>query len=117
VKLDENIPVRLAETLRARGHDVHTVPQEGLAGRPDSEIWLAAQHERRFLVTQDMRFSDLRLYPPGRHWGVLVVRLRLPSRNALFHRLQSLFSTEHVEAWQGCIVVASDHKLRIRRPQ
>lgn len=31
-KVDQNLPVELAEALRAAGHDAHTVYEEGLAG-------------------------------------------------------------------------------------
>jgi predicted nuclease of predicted toxin-antitoxin system len=54
IKLDENLPVRLAPLLEDLGHDVHTLLQERLLGHPDGEIWAATQHESRFLVTQDM---------------------------------------------------------------
>ena len=37
VKLDENIPVRLAGELSTLGHDVDTVASEGLKGKPDSD--------------------------------------------------------------------------------
>jgi predicted nuclease of predicted toxin-antitoxin system len=49
IKLDENMPAALAEHLRVLGHDVHTVPDEGLAGAVDPEVWSAAQGEDRFL--------------------------------------------------------------------
>jgi len=42
VKLDENLPARLVWLLAELGHDADTVPQEGLAGRPDADIWAAA---------------------------------------------------------------------------
>ncbi|MEY2877671.1 MAG: hypothetical protein RLZZ15_51 [Verrucomicrobiota bacterium] len=45
VKLDENLPEQLAVALRLRGHDVHTVPEENLQGRPDATVWQAAQEE------------------------------------------------------------------------
>jgi hypothetical protein len=32
IKLDENISAALADSLHEFGHDVHTVPDEGLAG-------------------------------------------------------------------------------------
>jgi len=35
LKLDENMPRPLAETLRGAGHDVHTVADEHLLGKPD----------------------------------------------------------------------------------
>ena len=57
IKLDENLPAELAGSLAALGHDVETGPGERLRGMPDAAIWSAAQHEGRFLVTQDLDFS------------------------------------------------------------
>jgi hypothetical protein len=37
IKLDENIPNDLISLLESFGHDVDTVPQEGLTSRPDEE--------------------------------------------------------------------------------
>jgi len=51
VKLDENLPVRLATVLAKLIHDVHTVKDEKLTGCNDGQIWAAAQGEGRFLVT------------------------------------------------------------------
>ncbi|MBV8515170.1 MAG: DUF5615 family PIN-like protein [Acidobacteria bacterium] len=41
------------------GHDVHTTLEEGLAGRSDEDIWAASQSEKRFLLTQDLDFSEI----------------------------------------------------------
>ena len=76
IKLDENLPVRLAILLNNIGHDTHTVHQESLAGHTDSDIWEAAQQESSFLITQDMDFSDSRRFAPGTHHGMLLVRCR-----------------------------------------
>jgi predicted nuclease of predicted toxin-antitoxin system len=116
IKLDENMPERLVPELRALGLDVDTVRTEHLAGKDDSEIWQAAQSEGRFLITQDLDFSDLRQYTPGTHAGLLLVRLAQPGRNALVGRVAMLFATEPIDQWQGCLVVATDHKVRIKRP-
>jgi predicted nuclease of predicted toxin-antitoxin system len=114
VKLDENLPATLADELTRLGHDVETVPQEGLAGRDDPSVWQSAQQDGRFLVTQDLDFSDVRKYRPGTHAGLLLVRLRAPGRKALLDRVLGLFRDEEVEAWKGCLVVTSETKLRIR---
>jgi predicted nuclease of predicted toxin-antitoxin system len=65
IKLNENLLVRLASVLIELGHDVHTTQEEGLTGSADPQIWDAAQREQRFLITQDLDFSDTRLYVPG----------------------------------------------------
>lgn len=116
VKLDENLPSRLVNALVSLGHDVDTVFTEGLAGRPDEEVWNATQAAGRFLISQDLDFSDMRRFHPGIHCGILLVRLRNPGRNALFLKVKSLFENEATESWKGCFIVATERKLRIRRP-
>ncbi len=80
-------------------------------------VWAATQRDGRFLITQDLDFSDARKYVPGSHHGLLIVRLRRPGRQALFDRVNGLFATEPVEDWSRCLVVASDHKVRVTRPR
>lgn len=116
IKLDENLPEVLASILRQLGHDVDSVLNESLGGHDDDEVWAAAQAEERFLITQDLDFSDMRRYTPGTHPGILLVRIGQPGRLALARRIGALFATESVEDWKGCLVVATDHKLRIKRP-
>lgn len=117
LKLDENLPLGLASVLRELGHEVHTAPQEGLAGAPDFKLWESAQQESRLFVTQDMDFSDLRKFVPGTHSGILIVRLHTPSWRRLISRMDTIFQTEDVRSWPGCFVVVTESKVRIVRPR
>lgn len=116
IKLDENLPDRLVSGLQELGHNVDTIRSEELAGRDDDEVWRAAQAAHRFLITQDLDFSDMRRYTPGTHGGLLLIRLAHPGRDALVARVSMLFATEAVEQWEGCLVVATDSKVRVKRP-
>ena len=116
IKLDENIPHRLVGVLVNMGHEVDTVQQEGLAGHDDTTVWKNAQQHGRFLITQDLDFSDVRRFAPGTHYGLLLVRLRNPGRQALMDRIQSVFETEATKNWEGCFAVITEHKFRIRYP-
>ncbi len=116
VKLDENIPASLLVDLAALGHNVDSVPSEGVAGYSDVDVFEAAQRTKRFLVTQDLDFSDVRRFAPGTHEGLLLVRLSRPGRLAIRQRIKSLFETEDITAWSRCFVVATERKIRIRRP-
>lgn len=116
IKLDENLPARLIPILTRMGHQVDTVLLESMGGRDDEDVWKAAQLTKRFLITQDLDFSDIRQYQPGTHEGVLVLRLREPGREAILHRVENLFLSEEVERWTRCFVVASEAKVRVRRP-
>ncbi len=116
IKLDENLPKRLETTLSEFGHDVDTVLEEGLAAERDDVIWQAAQSSGRLLITQDMDFSDIRKFLPGTHHGIVLIRLRDPSRKALIARVAGLFESEQTDKWSGCFVVVTEHKLRVKRP-
>jgi predicted nuclease of predicted toxin-antitoxin system len=78
IKLDENLPHALVKLLNTLGHEVDSVPQEGLTGQPDDIIWQTTQQEKRFLITQDLDFSDINKFAPCSHFGLLLVRLRNP---------------------------------------
>jgi predicted nuclease of predicted toxin-antitoxin system len=116
IRLDENMPAGLAAVLSDLGHDATTVPDEGLGGRDDTSIWQAAQRGARFLITQDLDFSDTRRFRPGTHYGLLLVRVRKPRRVALTEAVRTAFETEDVSTWAGCFAVLGEHKLRVRRP-
>ena len=117
IKLDENLPSELSDLLQGIGHDVHGVADEGLTGWPDADVWKASQTESRFLITQDLDFSDSRRYEPGTHAGVMLVRLHDPSRRRLLTRVEEVFRAYDAGDWAACLVVVADHKIRIRRPR
>jgi hypothetical protein len=117
IKLDENLPERLVSKLQALGHDVDTVRAEHLAGRDDNEVWRAAQSVNRFLITQDLDFSDVRRYTPGTHAGIATGApctawsgcSARPAWRCCSRRSLSI-------KWRSCLVVATDHKVRVKRP-
>lgn len=115
IKLDENIPSDLCATLRELGHDVDSVPDEGLSGHSDDSVWDAAQREKRLLITQDLDFSDLRKFIFEGHCGVVLVRLRAVSRRRLINRIQAVFESEQVADWAGAFVVVTESKVRVRQ--
>lgn len=117
IKLDENLPESLLSALSELNHDVDNVRQEGLAGWSDANIWKAAQSEGRFLITQDLDFSNIRQFAPGTHHGLMLVRLRVPGRLALVRRIHGIFSREPVESWQRCFVLVTDLKVRVHYPE
>lgn len=116
IKLDENLPARLAGFLSELNHNVHTLSHENLSGASDHEFWEMAQRDGRFLITQDLDFSDLRRFAPGSHHGLLLARLRSRDRHALIARVCDIFRYEDVNGWTGCFVVATERKIRVVRP-
>jgi predicted nuclease of predicted toxin-antitoxin system len=104
LKLDENLPRTLCTELTGLGHGVHSVFEEQLTGHPDADIWKAPQREGRFLITQDLDFSDTRKFIPGCHHGILLIRLSSPSRSNPTFRLRQIFESENVEDWKHVLL-------------
>ena len=55
-KIDENLPVELANLLEEAGYDAMTVKQQKLSGEKDPIIFDICQQEGRVLVTRLFRF-------------------------------------------------------------
>jgi predicted nuclease of predicted toxin-antitoxin system len=93
LKLDENIGLRGAALLRAAGHDVATVAEQGLRGATDETLFEVCKNEKRALVTLDHDFGHVLRFPPRSAHGIVV--LELPSRatsNSLMDRLRELIT-------------------------
>ncbi|MGB8295346.1 MAG: DUF5615 family PIN-like protein [Polyangia bacterium] len=116
IKLDENIPHTVRPRLASLGLDADTVRDEGLGGRRDVDIWDAAQAEQRFLVTQDLDFSDRRRFVPGTHCGLLLVRLPDSEQWRIGDYVTAWLSSPDAATWARCFVVATPTKVRIMRP-
>jgi predicted nuclease of predicted toxin-antitoxin system len=72
VTLDEDLPRQAAQLLREHGYDAASVIELGMGGWKDPQLWVAIQKDERFLVTADKGFGDIRVYPPGTHFGILL---------------------------------------------
>ncbi|HAA29296.1 MAG TPA: hypothetical protein DCE56_18340 [Cyanobacteria bacterium UBA8553] len=75
LKLDENVDVRIATLLRLAGHDVATVPGQGLSSTPDAELIEICRSEGRCLVTCDRGFGNRIRFPPSHYPGIALIRL------------------------------------------
>ncbi len=113
-KIDENLPVELAELLNAAGHDASTVFLQQLSGQPDVRIAQVCRMEERTIVTLDIGFSDIRTYPPADFNGIIVLRLKAQDKKhaiEVFQRLIPMFSESEIH---GKLWIVDEQKIRIR---
>lgn len=113
-KLDENLPRRAEPTLRDLGHEVETVVSEGLAGVADPVVLGACTAEDRILITLDLDFADIRVYPPGSHRGVWVLRPAEQTFSAIVDLVLSGVRLSAVERTVGQLWVIDKRRVRIR---
>lgn len=116
VKLDENMGQIQVEFLRQLGYDADRVTDEGLSGAEDGIVWQQVCAEERFFITLDLDFSDVRRFLPGTHPGILLLRSRNRSRQAVLEILTRVVNEQPLASLKGCLVVADEIQTRIRRP-
>jgi predicted nuclease of predicted toxin-antitoxin system len=115
-KLDEDLPSAAAIVLAKAGHDVARVRDQGMGGWKDPPLWKAIQDEDRFLVTGDKGFGDIRLYPPGKHAGVLVLRPEQDGIGPLLNLLNTVLGKVRLDDLAKTVTVATPRGIRCRRP-
>jgi predicted nuclease of predicted toxin-antitoxin system len=113
-KLDENLPKRAEALLRDAGHDVETVLDEQLGGDSDTTVLDACRAESRVLVTFDLDFSDIRLYPPSSHNGVWILRPHTQSVENTVALLRSALELVKTERVKALLWIVEADRVRIR---
>lgn len=84
IKVDENIGRSGVNLLRQAGHDVMTVPEEGLSGSADDAVLRACVSERRTLVTLDRDFGQVPRFLHGAVRALLSSSLARRRQSPLF---------------------------------
>ena len=115
--VDEDLPRSLATALRSAGHEVFDVRDIGLRGRPDHEVFQAAQERGAVLVSGDRGFANILSHPPGSHAGILIAHFpnEMPTTVLNEQVLSAVKSLEEGEI-TGNLVMVEPGRLRIRRP-
>ena len=75
-KIDENLPIEVADQLHQANYDALTVYDQNLVGAVDEDIAEVCLNEERILVTLDLDFADIRAHPPEKYPGIIVMRLK-----------------------------------------
>ncbi len=117
IKLDENLSRAHADFLRSEGYAADRVHDQGLSGASDPTVWKQVLSEGRFFITLDLDFSDVRRFEPGSHPGILLIRARSKSREAVASVLRRVVAERSLESLRGCLAVADEALTRVRRPQ
>jgi hypothetical protein len=99
---------------RQLGHDADTVDSENLSGADDAVVLAAATSDSRALLTLDKGLADVRVYPPGNHGGVTLIRPKTTGPSAI-----TQFAADHLPHLpnidpRGRVIVVSPAGIRVR---
>jgi predicted nuclease of predicted toxin-antitoxin system len=115
IKVDEDLPPMAAEWLREQGYEASTVVEQVMGGWKDAPLWAAVQAKGQFLLTADKGFADIRLYPPGSHGGILLLRPDEDGIRPVLDLLKAVLVEVDLMELEGVVAVATPQGLRVRR--
>ncbi|MDE2887589.1 MAG: DUF5615 family PIN-like protein [Gemmatimonadota bacterium] len=114
-KLDENLPIELADLFSKAGHDAVTVLDQDLGGARDPDLASVCRREGRAIVTFDKDFADIRTYPPSSYPGFVVLRLESQARDHVLEIGRRLLSSMSDITLDGQLWIVEDSRIRVRR--
>jgi predicted nuclease of predicted toxin-antitoxin system len=113
LKLDENLGWSALHLFREAGHDVATVPEQGLCSTPDRALIDTCRTERRCLVTLDLEFANPLVFKPSEYRGIAVLRLPpKPSQTELLDAVRTLLGGLTQSSFEGKLWIVQRGRIR-----
>jgi len=103
--VDENIPLVTVKELVLQGYDVIDIRRTDDQGITDEVLWQKAQDLKCLLITTDKGFT---VHREELHHGILIIRLRQPSRQKIHQRVIQALKRYTPVQWPGLMVVMRD---------
>jgi predicted nuclease of predicted toxin-antitoxin system len=97
------------------GHDLELARDVGLADASNGAILAHAVATGRVLLTRDMHFSSILLYPPDSHRGIIVLKIRPAWMNEVHAVLERFLATISPDEMRGALAIVDRSKWRLRR--
>lgn len=113
-KIDENLPLEIADLLVGASYHAKTVNDQQLQGIKDPILIDVCRTEHRVLVTLDTDFSDIRAYPPEEFTGIIVLRVGSQAKNHVIKVFRSIMPLIGREPLIQHLWIVEETKVRIR---
>lgn len=114
--LDANIPYSALEIFTELNLEAEHARNVGLSRASDKEIMDYAIKNNSILVTKDLEFANIRIFPIAMHYGIII--LRLPSFFKAFefvNILKTFLISIDLNSLEKSIAIVKLGRYRIRR--
>lgn len=113
-KIDENLPVDIAEILKSFDHDAVTVIEQGLRSARDNTIINVCLEEERILITLDLDFADVCTYPPKQYAGIIVIRVNIQEKYHIINTFKRVIPLIERGEIKQRLWIVEEWRVRIR---
>ena len=108
--IDENIGSNVESFLIKAGYDAKRV----VSGSKNGEVVHIALIEKRVLITHDIHFSNILMYPPNKYCGIIRVRIHPPSANKVIPALQGLLEKVAADGFNRKLFILEENGFRVK---
>ena len=112
---DESTPYNLIQHFINSGIEVITVKEKGFSGAEDEKVLKFAVDNKLILLTADLDFGNILLYPPAKHLGVIVIRYSPKVTIQLLKVIDDFVGSYKNEELEKSLVIIDKNKYRVRR--
>ncbi|MFH1245314.1 MAG: DUF5615 family PIN-like protein [Candidatus Omnitrophota bacterium] len=114
---DECVGVSTITFLRNLGYSVISAKENHLGGKPDFEILKWAIKEERIIITEDLDFGNILLYPPKLHHGIILLRFRHALEDKIHTTLEKLLNELSPKDFKETLIIVDAEKYRLRKEE
>ena len=116
--IDECVLGKTVKLLKNSGFSVITIQELGKASATNGTVIEIANQEKSVIITNDVDFGNLILYPLGSHPGIIVLRPRLDTPDAIedVHKiLLRLIKELKPSEIEKSLIIVDRNKYRLRK--
>lgn len=113
-KIDENLPIEIADILKSLNYDVVTVLDQGMIGARDNTIINVCSEEERILITLDLDFADVCTYPPKQYAGIIVIRVNIQEKYHIINIFKRVIPLLKPGEIKQRLWIVEESRVRIR---
>ena len=112
---DESTPFNIVQHILGLEVEISTVKEMGLSGKPDEEIISFVVKNKITLISADIEFGNILLYPPASHLGVIVIRYSPRVISELLQVVSDFIEQHKAANLSKTLVIIDKNKYRVRR--
>jgi predicted nuclease of predicted toxin-antitoxin system len=114
--IDANLPHSSKILLEELGYKARHVADVGLGASSDDEIFRYAQKHKCIIITRDLDFANAVRFKPGKHFGVIVMRISyLMTAKQINRILREFIKKVSISEIENGLVIVEIGRYRLRK--